>query len=256
MLLTGATGGIGQAIARELRGHGASLLLTGRRAEVLEDLAGELDADVIACDLTDRAAVAELGTTAGDIDVLVANAALPASGPLLDYSAEQIDRALDVNLRAPVMLSHALGAQMAGRRRGHIVLISSLSGLSGQAGSSLYSAGKFGLRGFAQGLRGDLASHGVGVTTVFPGFVRDAGMYHDSGARLPRTVGTSTPQQVARAVRRGITRNKGEIVVAPLTMRVGARLGMLAPETAARVARLSGGERVSSEIAAGQEHLR
>lgn len=256
VLLTGATGGIGHAIARALHAQGASLILTGRRGEVLDDLAGELSAQVVACDLSDRDAVAALAEAHTGVDVLIAGAALPASGPLLDYTVEQLDRSLDVNVRAPLMLAHALAPHMVARGRGHIVFISSLAGLSGQAGSALYSAGKFALRGLGQGLRGDLAPSGVGVTTVFPGFVRDAGMFHNSGAELPGIVGTSTPEQVADGVVRGITRNKGEVIVAPVAMRVGARFGMLAPETGARLARLSGGDRVSRDIARGQAHLR
>ena len=195
VLLTGAPGGIGHAIARSLRGEGASLLLTGRRSEVLEPLAAEVGGRATAVDLADRAAVDRLLEEAGDVDVLVANAALPASGDVLDFGVEQIDRALEVNLRAPIVLARVLGEQMAARGRGHIVLISSLSGKSGQAKSAIYSATKFGLRGFGQGLRGDLAPRGVGVSVIFPGFIRDAGMFHESGAKLPKGVGTSTPTQ-------------------------------------------------------------
>lgn len=256
VLLTGASGGIGHAIARQLAAQGANLVLTGRQTELLLPLAAELSARVLASDLSDRRAVAALAAEAGDVDILVANAAVPASGALLDYSEEQIDRALDVNLRAPIMLARALAPPMVQRGRGHLVFISSLSGKTGQAGSSLYSATKFGLRGFAQGLRGDLGPAGVGVSTVFPGFIRDAGLFHSSGAELPPGVGTSSPDQVAAAVVRSIRKNRGEITVAPVAMKVGATLGSIAPETALRIARLSGGDRVSKDIASGQAHLR
>jgi len=256
VLLTGASGGIGHAIARQLAAHGADLVLTGRRTELLAPLAEELGARVVTSDLSARSAVADLVDDVGSVDILVANAALPASGPLLDYTEEQIDRALDVNLRAPIMLAHALAPSMVQRGSGHLVFISSLAGKTGQPGSSLYSATKFGLRGFAQGLRGDLAPTGVGVSTVFPGFIRDAGLFHNSGAELPRGVGTNTPDDVAAAVVRSIRKNRGEITVAPVAMKVGATLGAVAPETALRVARLSGGDRVSADIAGGQEHLR
>src|SRR4051794_35095261 len=169
VLLTGATGGIGHAIARHLHGAGASLVLTGRRADVLEPLAAEVGGRAVAVDLSDRAAVERLAADAGDVDVLVANAAVPASGAVMEYEIDQIDRALDVNLRAPIVLSRLLGERMVARGRGHIVLVSSLAGKSGQPLSGLYSATKFGLRGFGQGLRGDLAPDGVGVSVVFPG---------------------------------------------------------------------------------------
>lgn len=256
VLLTGATGGLGHAIARALRQRGASLLLTGRRAEVLEPLAAEIGGRALAVDLQARDEVDRLLAEAGDVDVLVANAALPASGDTLDFSVAQIDRALEVNLRAPMILSRLLGEWMAARGRGHIVLMSSLSGKSGQAGSAIYSATKFGLRGFGQGLRGDLAPRGVGVSVVFPGFVRGAGMFHDAKATLPKGVGTSSPEEVAAAVVRAIEHDKGEVDVAPVGMRAATLFGSVAPSAAARVAQKLGGDRVARDLAAGQADKR
>ena len=177
VVLTGATGGIGEAIARALHARGASLVLSGRRAEVLERLRDELGsrAEIEPADLTDRADVERLARRVAAADVLVANAALPASGRLDEFTPEEIDRALDVNLRAPLQLARAAAPAMVERGSGHLVFISSLSGKVATPGSGLYSATKFGLRGMAAGLREDLAPHGIGVTTVFPGFIRDAG---------------------------------------------------------------------------------
>ena len=256
VLLTGATGGIGHAVARALYEHGASLILTGRRTEVLEPLAAETGARALAIDLQSRDEVDRLLADVGDVDVLVANAALPAAGDALEFSVEQIDKALEVNLRAPMVLSRVLGERMAARGRGHIVLISSLSGKSGQAGSAIYSATKFGLRGFGQGLRGDLAPRGVGVSVVFPGFIRDAGMFHESGTKLPKGVGTSTPEQVAEGVIRAIEGDKGEVDVAPVGLRVATALGGLAPATAARVAQKLGGDQIAKDLATGQADKR
>jgi uncharacterized protein len=256
VLLTGATGGIGHAIARRLHGAGASLLLTGRRTDVLEPLAAEVGGRATAVDLADREAVDRLLDEAGDVDILVANAALPASGDILSFTPTEIDRALEVNLRAPVILSRVLGERMAMRGSGHIVLISSLSGKSGQASSSIYSATKFGLRGFGQGLRGDLGPRGVGVSTVFPGFIRDAGMFHESGTKLPKGVGTSTPDDVAAAVLKAITADKGEIDVAPAGIRMGTAFAQLAPATSARVAKRLGSDKIAKELASGQADKR
>lgn len=256
VLLTGATGGLGHAIARELRKAGAELTLTGRRAELLQRLADETGGAAVAVDLADRAQLQDLIAASGDIDILIANAALPASGHLHSFSIEEIDKALDVNVRAVVLMARALSEQMAARGRGHIVVMSSLAGKSGQPGSSVYSATKFALRGFCQSLRGDLRSSGVGVSCVLPGFVRDAGMYADSGVELPRGVGTSTPQEVADAVVKAITRNRGEIVVAPVTMRASAIVAGVAPAAAAAVARKAGGESVSDDFASGQSDKR
>jgi uncharacterized protein len=252
VLLTGATGGIGHAIARRLHGAGAKLILTGRRTDVLDGLVAELGAQSLAADLADRAAVSRLAEECADVDILVANAALPASGALLSFSEEQLDRALDVNLRAPIVLARVLGERMAARRSGHLVFISSLSGKTGAPATSVYSATKFGLRGFGQGLRGDLRTHGVGVSVVFPGFISDAGMFADANVSLPRGVGTSTPQQVADSVADAIEHNRGEVDVAPLPMRVGAAFAGLAPELSATLSRRAGSEQLAGDMAKNQ----
>jgi short-subunit dehydrogenase len=256
VLLTGATGGIGHAIARRLARDGAALVLTGRRSEVLEPLAAETGGRALAVDLADAPAVEKLAADCLDADVLVANAAVPASGDALEFSVEEIDRALAVNLRAPMVLSRLLGERMAARGRGHIVLISSLSGKFGSQGSAIYSATKFGLRGFGQGLRGDLRSRGVGVSVVFPGFIRDAGMFHEAGAQLPSFVGTSTPEEVAEAVARAIEHDRGEIDVAPVGMRAGVALAGLAPGVSSTIARRLGSEQVTADLGAGQRAKR
>jgi short-subunit dehydrogenase len=257
VLVTGATGGIGQAIARACAARGASLVLTGRRADVLEPLAAELPrARTLAIDLSGPAEVDRLVQEAGDVDVLVANAALPASGFIDDFTVEQIDRALDVNLRAPIVLARALAPRMAERGGGHIVLMSSLSGKAATAGSALYSATKYGLRGFGLAMREDWRDRGVGVSVVFPGFIRDAGMFAESGAKLPPGVGTRTPDQVARAVVGAIERDRGEVEVAPLSLRAGALLAQVAPGLAAAVSRRLGAGSVAREVAAGQREKR
>jgi short-subunit dehydrogenase len=256
VLLTGATGGLGQAVARALAARGAQLLITGRRADVLEPLATELGAQALPCDLADPAAVQQLVADAGDVDVLVANAALPASGALATFSVEEIDSALAVNLRAPIVLARLLSEPMAARGSGHLVFMSSLSGKTASGGSAIYSATKFGLRGFALGLREDLRDRGVGVSTVFPGFIRDAGMFHEAKVELPGYVGTKTPQDVADAVISAIEKNRSEIDVAPLGMRAGAAVAGLVPELAARLQRRLGSERLAAAMADAQRDKR
>jgi short-subunit dehydrogenase len=256
VLLTGATGGIGHAIARELHGRGAKLILTGRRTDVLEPLAAELDARALAVDLSDSAEVERLVAEAGEVDILVANAALPAAGRLESFTMAEIDRALDVNLRAPIVLAHALLGAMVARGRGHLLFVSSLQGKAATPGASLYCASKFGMRGFASGLRADLHASGVGVSTVFPGFIRDAGMFADAGVKLPPGVGTRAPEDVARAVVRAIERNRAEIDVAPLALRAGAVFASLAPELAAQGARLLGSDDIAHKVAGRQREKR
>jgi short-subunit dehydrogenase len=257
-LVTGASGGLGQAIARALHARGATVVLTARRADVLEQLSDELGERVVTlpADLADSHAVSELPGRAGQVDVLVANAGLPASGPLLGFEPDQIDRALDVNLRAPVQLARALAPPMVERGHGHLVFISSIAGKVANPGSSLYSATKFGLRGFAFGLSEDLRGTGVGVTTVFPGFIGDAGMFHDTGVKLPPGVGTRSAEQVAAAVLKGIEGGRAEIDVAPLPQRAGGWIAGVAPSALAAVVRRLGGQDVSSQMAKAQETKR
>ena len=255
-LVTGANGGLGSAIARALHAAGASLVVTGRRAEALEPLATALGARVVVADLADRAQVARCMEEAGPIDVLVANAALPASGPLMEYDLEQIDRALDVNLRTPIAMARAAVGGMLARGRGHIVFISSISGKIAAPGTSMYSATKFGLRGFALGLREDLHGTGVGVTTIFPGFIRDAGMFADTKVTLPPGGGTRSPEQVAAAVLRGIRDNRAEITVASFEQSFGAVLAGLSHPLVARMQRMVGGAAIAKRIATAQAHKR
>jgi len=251
VLVTGASGGIGHAIARALAARGAQLVLTGRRAEVLEPLAAELGGRALAVDLAERDAVERLVQDVGDVEILVANAALPASGTLDDYTGEQVDRALDVNLRAPIQLARLLSEGMVARGHGHLVFISSLSGKAAAGGSALYSATKFGLRGFALSLREDLRASGVGVSTIFPGFIRDAGMFARADVKLPPGVGTRSPEDVAAAVVRAIERDKAELDVAPLGLRMGSILSGVVPEFALNSSRRMGGARIAQGLAAG-----
>ena len=146
---------------------------------------------------------------------------------------------------------------MAQRGRGHLVFISSLSGKAATPGSSVYSATKFGLRGFAQGLRGDLRGAGVGVSVVFPGFIRDAGMFAESGTELPAFVGTSTPEDVADGVLRAIERNRGEVDVAPRAC-APARRSPGSPRASRRSAEPQDWARsaISEQLGAGQADKR
>ncbi len=255
-LVTGANGGIGQAIARALRAAGADVVVSGRRADALQPLAAAIGARVVVADLADRASVVRCMEEAGPIDVLVANAGLPASGPLLGFDPEQIDRALDVNLRAPIVMARHAAAGMRERARGQIVFISSISGKVAGPGTSIYSATKFGLRGFSLGLREDLHGTGVGVTTIFPGFIRDAGMFADTKVVLPRGAGTRTPDDVARAVLRAIRDDPAEITVAAVEQSFGALLAGVSHPLVASLQRMLGGEKVAKEIAAAQARKR
>ena len=251
VLLTGASGGIGAAAARALGARGASVIVNGRRVKQLEALADEIGGRAIALDLAEPDGPERLVAEAGDVDVLVAGAALSQAGELTSLSPAEVDRVLAVNLRAPVMLARLLAAPMAERRSGHLVFVSSLQGKAPTPLSSLYTATKFALRGFALSLRLDLTDHGVGVSCVSPGFVSDAGMFAESGAQLPAGVGTVKPEAVAAAIVRAIEHNRAELAPAALGLRVGARVAGLAPVLAGTVSK-----RLGSGIARAVEHGR
>jgi len=255
-LVTGATGGLGQAIARGLAQRGAVPVLTGRRAEVLQVLAAETGGRAIGCDLADAADLERLLDEAGDVDVLIANAGLPGSGHLTTFSVEEIDRAIAVNLRAPMVMARRLAEPMTARGSGHMVFMSSLSGKAASGGGSVYSATKFGLRGFAHALREDLRGTGVGVSVVLPGFISDAGLFHDAKVELPAWVATKTPDDVGRAVIGAIERNRLEVDVAPLTLRVGALFAGAAPRLSASVQRRLGACKIAEQYERGQRDKR
>ena len=256
VLLTGATGGLGQTIARELATRGAKLVLTGRRTDALAPLAAEFGARAVTADLADPDDVDQLAKACADTDILIANAALPSSGDLLEYTPEQIDRALTVNLRTPVMLARALAPRMVESGRGHIAFVGSISGKTASRSTSLYNASKFGLRGFALGFRQDLYGTGVGVSLIQPGFVRDAGMFAATGAAPPAGMRTVSPGRVAAAVVRAVERDLCEVNVAPLELRLLSAIAGQFPGLAERAQRGPAAERTVRQIVAAQRDRR
>jgi short-subunit dehydrogenase len=253
-LLTGATGGLGRAIAAALAGRGAKLVLSGRKAEALEALAAELPGGehrVLPADLAEPGAGERLAVDAGEVDILVANAGLPGAGLLTDFSPAQVTRALRVNLEAPMLMARALYPAMLERGSGHLVFVSSLSGKAASPRTSIYNATKFGLRGFAFGLRTDLGPKGIGVSVVSPGFVREAGMFADAGAKPPPGMGTTTPKRVGAATVKAIEHDKVEVVVAPLPLRVLSHFALAMPAVSVRAQSGSAGQRAARAVAEG-----
>jgi short-subunit dehydrogenase len=235
VLLTGASGGLGEAIARALADRGARLVLSGRRADALEALARDLAAETLVCDLGERAEVERLAAAAGEVDVLVANAGLAAPGTLPKIDPGEIDHVLEVNLRAPIMLARLLSPAMVERGRGQLVFVASFAGKIPAAGeSSVYTATKFGLRGFAHVLRAQVRRKGVGVSLVTPGPIREAGMFARGGRKAPSLVGTSSPEEVGKAVVKAIERDVAEVDVATIGLRAASKLAALAPAFVAK----------------------
>lgn len=256
VLLTGASGGIGRAIAKAVADRGGTLIVSGRRGDVLDQLVAEHGGRAVVADLAVRDDVERLAREAGDVDILLANAALPASGTLDSFTSREIDRALDVNLRAPIMLAKEFAPRMVAQGRGHLLFVSSILGKFSQPSAAVYCASKFGLRGFAGSLRADLHQTGVGVTVVFPGIIRDAGMFADANVDVPAGLQTNSPDDVARAVVRAVEKNRAEVDVAALPARMLATVGGVAPGLLAGLTRLIGADDMIVELAAGQRNKR
>ena len=255
-LVTGASGGIGQEIARALAAHGVQVILSGRREAELDALAQSLGGRTVVADLSVRGDVDRLAHEAAEADIVVANAGLPASGLLANLSRADVDVMLEINLRAPIILAKELSPGMVARGRGHFVFVSSLAGKAALPKAPMYSGTKFGLRGFALALRQDLGDDNVGVSVISPGFIRDAGMFHEAHVRLPPGTGTKTPGDVAAAVIRAIEHDRAEIDVAPGPLRAGATFASVVPGLAAWGSRFLGSRRVAAEMAEGQRDMR
>jgi len=230
-------------------------VLSARNGAALESLAAELgDARAIPADLSRRGEAERLAREAGPVDVLVSNAGIPGSGRLDDFAVEEIDRALDVNLRAGIILARLVLPGMLARRSGQLVFMASMAGHVASPRTSLYNATKFGLRGFALALRLELAGSGVGVSLVSPTYVSEAGMWAETGQKAGAIAGEVTPAEVAEAVLKAIDRNRREIQVAPPPSVVGARLGNLFPGLLERATR--GAAEHPAEAVNKQRHKR
>jgi 3-oxoacyl-[acyl-carrier protein] reductase len=175
-LVTGASGGIGGAIAGALHGQGAAVILAGRREAPLADLAARLGerTRVLVGDLTDPSAMASLGAEAGDADILVNNAGITRDQLAMRMKDEDWQAVIDTNLGTAFRLSRALLKGMMKRRWGRIVNITSVVGVTGNPGQSNYAAAKAGLIGMSKAMAQEVASRGITVNCVAPGFIQTA----------------------------------------------------------------------------------
>lgn len=179
-LVTGASGGIGAAIAKSLCENGATVGLSGTRIEPLEALAGELGeaAFVLPCNLSDPADVAALPKKAGDamgaVDILVNNAGITRDNLFMRMSDDDWASVLQVNLTSAMMLSKGVVRGMMKSRWGRIVNITSVVGATGNPGQANYAASKAGLVGLSKSLAYEVASRGITVNCIAPGFIETA----------------------------------------------------------------------------------
>ncbi|MBK8441574.1 MAG: 3-oxoacyl-[acyl-carrier-protein] reductase [Rhodobacter sp.] len=211
-LVTGASGGIGAGIARVLHAAGATVGLSGTRVEPLEALAAELGAGatVLACDLSDPEAVEGLVKRAveamGSVDILVNNAGITRDGLAMRMSDDDWQAVLDVNLTAAFRLCRAAIRSMMKARWGRIVNISSVVGQTGNGGQVNYAASKAGLVGMSKSLAAEVASRGITVNAVAPGFIETAMTEKLNDAQRAGILGAvpagrmGTPAEIAAAV--------------------------------------------------------
>ncbi|MDB3891721.1 3-oxoacyl-[acyl-carrier-protein] reductase [Alphaproteobacteria bacterium] len=177
-LVTGASGGIGAAIATTLHGQGAIVVLHGTRAEKLEELKASLGerAHVVTANLSDREAVAGLieasaEAAGGPVSILVNNAGITRDNLAMRMKDEEWDAVLEVNMTASMILSRAALRPMMKARSGRIISVSSIVGVTGNPGQTNYAASKAGMIGYAKSLASEVASRGITVNVVAPGFI-------------------------------------------------------------------------------------
>ena len=225
-LVTGASRGIGPLIARELARHGAHVVLTGRSAPDLQAVTSELaaagaDVSFIPADLTQpgaaQALIRAIEDQRGGIDLLVNNAGGDLLSEFHTRTLEDNLRTLQLNLIAPLTLTHAALPGMLRRGRGHVVNISAMAGRVSFPYTEAYAAAKDGLIGFTRVLRNDYRPRGVSASVLILGAIRDAGQgqrrLDQTGAKASRLMAPA--QSVARAVVKAVSKDKAELVIQP-----------------------------------------
>lgn len=225
--ITGASSGIGAALAVRLAQRGARLLLSARRAGRLEqvrDRCGAAQVAVLPMDIADTAAaparVREAAALFGRIDVLINNAGVSQRSLFAETEPAVIGRLLEADLLAPILLTHAVLPLLIEQKSGHLVFVSSLAGKIGAPLRTAYCAAKHGLCGFADSLRAELWRHGIGVTVAVPGFVRtEISLASLDGAGMARAImdpGQATgisAERCAAAIVAAIERDRREVAV-------------------------------------------
>ena len=231
-IVTGASSGIGLALARELSGRGYELALLARRGELLEQLAAELPTKAvpIACDVTDLAAVREAvsrasGELGGAFDLAVANAGVSIPGHATKFKIEDAEQTIRVNVLGMMYLFDAVIPAMVAEKKGRFVGIASLAGLRGLPTSGAYSGSKAAMQAFLEASRIELAPYGVGVTIVNPGFVATP-LTEKNSYRMPFLM---QADEAARVIANGIERGK-RVVEFPLPMSLLMRLVRHVPD--------------------------
>lgn len=247
-LVTGASGGLGRGIAKRLGRAGVNVVVSGRREDALAEVVQEIQAlgvraASVPADLTDLTAAQELVGRAesalGPVDLLINNAGVETASAFAAYLPEELTSMVDVNLTAPLLLTHRVVPGMLERGRGHVVFIASVAGKIGPAYNEPYAATKAGLIGLTQSLRAEYLKAPVGFSVVCPGFIAGDGMYQrmaDAGMRSNRLMGETTLERVAERTLDAIRRDRPEVIESGTPIRPMLALAELAPRLVERIA--------------------
>lgn len=210
-LVTGASGGIGKAIATALYNQGASVVLSGRREDALQEVAAGLGerAHVVVCDIADKEQVEGLmdkaTEIAGQVDILVCNAGITKDNLILRMKDEEFDEVINTNLKATFILNKAAFKKMMKQRWGRIINIASVVGVSGNPGQANYVASKAGMIGMSKSIASESAARGITVNCIAPGFIKTAmtdALNEDQAAKITSTIPKGTfglPEDIAGA---------------------------------------------------------
>ncbi len=248
-IVTGASRGIGRIIAQALAQKGVKVIAVARSmdnlsktCQLIEDEGGQATpilADMIQSENFEQ--LIERATSVyGRLDILVNNAGVEQYNHFKKYSSDDIDYCLKINLHAPILLSKSILPQLLEQGSGHIINIASLAGKKGVSYNSIYSASKSGLIMWTDALRQELSQTSVNISVVCPGFIRESGMFHDSGQSAPKLLGSSLPQDVADGVIKCILNNSAEVIVNPGPMKPLLALNQISPRLGDWVVKLFG----------------
>lgn len=238
VLLTGGSRGIGPVVAEALARRGSAIALAARSKSGLYEVAARLkgfgsETLVVPADLREQSHREGLVSTVlkqfGKIDILINNAGLETEGVYTELPWSSIEETIEVNLVAPMALTHLVLPGMLERKAGNIVNIASIAAKSGAPYAATYSGTKAGLAEWTRALRLELADTGVHFSTIFPGYVREVGMFAKFGMRSPWIVGSCAPTQVARAVVAALEKDKIESIINSRPLRYSFMLNEFSP---------------------------
>ncbi|MBN1791474.1 MAG: SDR family NAD(P)-dependent oxidoreductase [Bacteroidales bacterium] len=249
VLLTGGSRGIGPIIAESLAKRGADIILTARSDTKLSEVVTRLNKSGfnvlgLPVDLRDSSQreqlVIDVMKNFGTIDILINNAGIETEGAYAELSWASIRENIEVNLIAPMELTRLILPGMINKKSGHIINISSIAAKSGGPYDAVYSGTKAGLAEWSRALRLELTGTGVHFSTIFPGYVREVGMFAQFGVKSPWIIGSCSPSQVAKAVINAIDKGKAEIIVNSRPLRYIFMINELSPGLGDWLMRISG----------------